>query len=180
MEHHLSADLPLSLLLAIPDHPWVDSADGAAVRIAMTVGEAGRQDGMLRRVTSERDGPSDEVEVAFESELGHLQADLTIGADVVGAVALKANSDLSNRGVSLFGLGFLVTPQQARELGLGRIPGLDQHIRHYRNGRDITAISRDLMVIDLYGLTAEDVQAKDVYKRQTSPSLVVTCASRLP
>ena len=28
------------LAFAIPDHPWVDSADGAAVRIAMTVGSA--------------------------------------------------------------------------------------------------------------------------------------------
>jgi hypothetical protein len=32
---------PASLAFAIPDHPWVDSADGAAVRIAMTVGSAG-------------------------------------------------------------------------------------------------------------------------------------------
>ncbi len=29
----------LRLAFAIPDHPWVDSANGAAVRIAMTVGE---------------------------------------------------------------------------------------------------------------------------------------------
>jgi hypothetical protein len=28
---------PLHLAYAIPDHPWIDSADGAAVRIAMTV-----------------------------------------------------------------------------------------------------------------------------------------------
>ena len=41
LEHHLSAEPPLSLLFAIPDHPWVDSADGAAVRIAMTVGDFG-------------------------------------------------------------------------------------------------------------------------------------------
>jgi hypothetical protein len=37
----LSAQPPLSLLFAIPDHPWVDTAEGAAVRIAMTVGTAG-------------------------------------------------------------------------------------------------------------------------------------------
>ena len=30
--------VPISLVFAIPDHPWVDSANGAAVRIAMTVG----------------------------------------------------------------------------------------------------------------------------------------------
>ena len=44
---HPSADVPVgspagkpaavALVFAIPDHPWVDSADGAAVRIAMTV-----------------------------------------------------------------------------------------------------------------------------------------------
>ena len=31
-------DKNLQLTYAIPDHPWVDSANGAAVRIAMTVG----------------------------------------------------------------------------------------------------------------------------------------------
>ncbi|MBK8742165.1 MAG: class I SAM-dependent DNA methyltransferase [Betaproteobacteria bacterium] len=38
LERHLGGKPPLSLAFAIPDHPWVDSADGAAVRIAMTVG----------------------------------------------------------------------------------------------------------------------------------------------
>ena len=38
---------PLSLLFAIPDHPWVEASDGAAVRIAMTVGAAGTRDGRL-------------------------------------------------------------------------------------------------------------------------------------
>ncbi|MFD2817159.1 DNA methyltransferase [Paracoccus aerius] len=38
LEPHLSAPKkPLSLAFAIPDHPWVDAGDGAAVRIAMTV-----------------------------------------------------------------------------------------------------------------------------------------------
>jgi hypothetical protein len=33
--------LPLHLAYGIPDHPWIDSAAGAAVRIAMTVGAPG-------------------------------------------------------------------------------------------------------------------------------------------
>jgi hypothetical protein len=37
--------VPLHLAFAVPDHPWVDSADGAAVRIAMTVGVMGRGKG---------------------------------------------------------------------------------------------------------------------------------------
>ena len=58
LEHHLGGspiagaqagqvqDLPLHLAFAIPDHPWVDSAEGAAVRIAMTVGAAGEGPGV--------------------------------------------------------------------------------------------------------------------------------------
>jgi hypothetical protein len=47
---------PLALRFAIPDHPWVDTADGAAVRIAMTVGELAGPDpsGELVTVTAER------------------------------------------------------------------------------------------------------------------------------
>ena len=38
LEPHLSdPKSPLTLSFAIPDHPWVDAGDGAAVRIAMTL-----------------------------------------------------------------------------------------------------------------------------------------------
>ena len=47
-------DLPLHIVFAIPDHPWVDSAEGAAVRIAMTVAAAGEGLGVLQQVVSER------------------------------------------------------------------------------------------------------------------------------
>jgi hypothetical protein len=58
----------------------------------------------------------------------------------------------------LHGAGFIVAPAEARQLGLGRRPGLDRHIRPYRNGRDLTGRSRNVMVIDLFGLSAEDVR----------------------
>jgi len=67
---------------------------------------------------------------------------------------------LSCPGVKLHGSGFIVTPEKAGELGLGLIPGLEQHIRLYRNGRDLTARSRDVMVIDLFGLEAGDVRTR--------------------
>ena len=37
VEQHMRGSSPVSLAFAIPDQPWVDSRDGAAVRIAMTV-----------------------------------------------------------------------------------------------------------------------------------------------
>ena len=40
-----AAATPLSLRFAIADHPWVENADDAAVRIAMTVAQAGQHQG---------------------------------------------------------------------------------------------------------------------------------------
>ncbi len=53
IESHLSASKnPLTLAFAVPDHPWVDSAQGAAVRIAMSVGTAAEEERLLLGVLS--------------------------------------------------------------------------------------------------------------------------------
>ncbi|GAB3833648.1 hypothetical protein GCM10028895_52860 [Pontibacter rugosus] len=39
LQAFMEAKEPISITYAIPDHPWVDSGDGAQVRIAMTAGE---------------------------------------------------------------------------------------------------------------------------------------------
>jgi hypothetical protein len=202
---------PLALAFAIPDHPWVDAADGAAVRIAMTVGysplpQAGeglgvRGTGVLLTVTAERETNEDAHEVSFAQREGVIHADLTIGANVAGAVTLQANVNISSNGVMLAGSGFIVTPEEAAALtpspqpspargeGAFRAPlssasqaaglvlppsplagegpgerGLStcSHtvIRHYRNGRDLTDSPRGVMVIDLFGLTADEVRSR--------------------
>jgi hypothetical protein len=153
-------DLKLSLVYAVPDHPWVDESDGAAVRIAMTVVQRGTHDGLLERVTTETVDENGEYAVQMAEEAGRINPDLTVGVDVTAAVELKANEELSNRGVQLFGEGFIVTPARAAELGLGRIPGLEQHIRLYRNGKDLTRRPRGVMVIDLFGLTEAEVRTR--------------------
>src|SRR5690625_6615072 len=53
LERHLGAKEPLSLVFAVPDHPWLTAPDKAAVRIAMTVAEKGEQPGVLAEVVSE-------------------------------------------------------------------------------------------------------------------------------
>ena len=45
-------------------------------------------------------------------------------------------------------------------MGFGSTPGIERHIRLYRNGRDLTATPREVMVIDLFGLTAEEVRTR--------------------
>lgn len=159
IEPHLNdPKAPLSLAFAIPDHPWVDMTDGAAVRIAMSVGAPGSSTGILAKVISET-AYDDQVEVRLFERTGKVFADLNVGADVASAVPLRANGMLSNRGVIPHGAGMLVTEDRARELGLGVVPGLEKHIRSYRNGRDISQSNRRMLVIDMLGLTADEVRA---------------------
>jgi len=158
-QHMEAKNNPLSILFAVPDHPWVETADGADVRISMTVAEAGEQDGVLARAIQETaDEDTEGRSVTFKVQQGKLWSDLTIGPNIAGCRGLKANEGLSCRGVSLHGAGFIVTPEQAKALGLGTVPGLEQHIREYINGRDLNQRSRKSMVIDLYGLTEEQVR----------------------
>jgi len=167
IERHLSATSPISLLLAIPNHPWTKAGkDDAAVRIAMTVAAAGEHDGTLHTVISEAGLETDEPKIAFAERTGKINADLTIGADVTKTKALLANEALCSPGVKLHGDGFIVSHDKAVELGLGRRTGLERFIKPYRNGRDLTGQSRNVMVIDLFGLEAEAVRREfpEVYQ----------------
>jgi len=162
LEPHLGdAKKPLSLVFAVPDHPWVDGNDGAAVRIAMTVGVAGEQQGQLRQVTKEVASEDREArKVQLSQCSGKVFADLTMGADVASAESLQSNSGISSRGVSLHGAGFIVTQEEATALGLGKEEGLERVIRDYRNGRDLTQKPRGVKVIDLFDLESDEVRER--------------------
>jgi hypothetical protein len=164
---HIQAKRPISLVMAIPDHPWTKATrEAAAVRIAMTVAVAGTSEGKLLKVDSEEDLNTDQPTIKFIQQIGIINADLTIGLDLTAAKELKANEGLCSPGVKLHGAGFIVTPQEARHLGLGRRAGLEKHIREYRNGRDLTFRPRGVMAIDLDGLSIVEVQARfpEVYQ----------------
>jgi SAM-dependent methyltransferase len=167
VERHLSAKKPVSILLAIADHPWTKAGrDSAAVRIAMTVMAAGRHEGRLCEVASEAALDTDQPQIELVEMTGRINADLSVGVDVTQATPLLANHGLCSPGVKLHGAGFIVSPQAAEALGLRRRPGLEAHIRPYRNGRDLMARPRDALVIDLFGLGAEEVRARfpEVYQ----------------
>lgn len=158
VERWINAKEPLSLVYAVPDHPWMKSADKAAVRIAMTVAQAGNHESVLAQVVREAELNTDTPKVELEKAEGKVTSKLTIGADLSKVVPLLGNEYLSSRGVSLHGAGFIVTPREAAGLGLGNVAGLDAHILHYRHGRDLAQQPRGVMVIDLYGLTADQVR----------------------
>ncbi|CAB1369803.1 class I SAM-dependent DNA methyltransferase [Denitratisoma oestradiolicum] len=145
-------DEGLHLAYAVPDHPWVDSADGAAVRIAMTVAAPGAGEGRLLTVTAEREGDGEGLAVELVERRGLIHSDLSIGANVASVQPLRANENLSNRGFQLFGGGFIVNQEESARLEA------DAPIRLYRNGRDLTERPRDVKVIDLYGHSVEEVR----------------------
>lgn len=160
VQAHLEAKEPLSIIFAIPDHPWVDSADGAAVRIAMTTGTGGNSLGKLQQVLTETQISLDEIQVDLSTVNGKLFADLRIGANISAVTTLESNSGISNRGVIPHGEGMTLTYEEAQAVGLGTIANIDKHLKDYRNGKDIMQIPRNIKVIDLYPLKEHEVRQK--------------------
>jgi hypothetical protein len=160
VERHMNAKLPLSLVYAIPDHPWLKASDKAAVRIAMTVAVRGERQGKLAEVVRESGLNTDTPEVKLEVDEGKITSGLRLGADMSKAEPLLSNETLSSAGVKLHGSGFIVEPKTAANLGLGKVEGLDKHIRQYRHGRDLASRPRGVLAIDLFGLTASQVQER--------------------
>ena len=160
VESQLAAKPPLTLTFALADHPWVNTSDGAAVRIAMTVGSAEASEGRLFTVEAEETDADGEVKVRLLELRGQISANLRLGAELGSLHSLHANARICSPGVKLHGAGFIVTRAEAAALGLGSIPGLDRHLRDYRNGRDLMSRPRDALVIDLFGLTAEGVRTR--------------------
>ncbi|MET0100804.1 MAG: DNA methyltransferase [Sedimenticola sp.] len=152
VKYHMEQNKALSLFYAVPDHPWVDAADGAAVRIAMTVGIAGNHTGRLETVIRELDDGGEGRDVRLMRQSGKIFSDLIVGVDVAGAGQLKANGGLSNRGMIPHGAGFLVSPEDGAKLDGGAL------LRPYRNGRDLTGRAREVLVIDTFDLSESDLR----------------------
>ncbi len=160
IQSHLAAQPPLSLVFAVPDHPWVEANEGAAVRISMTVGAGGDHLGELQIVTEEVPQEDGSATVTFRAIRGRIASDLTVGAGLPDAHELRANERLAYRGMQLIGSGFILSREEAESLGLGSMRELEKHIRVYRNGRDLTDEPRDVMAIDLFGLSEIDVRTR--------------------
>jgi hypothetical protein len=157
LEHHLSAKNPICLAFAVPDHPWVDAADGAQVRISMTVGTSAGVSGTLAKVITETEGADDEIDVRFATRTGEIHADLSVGAAVSRAKPLIANSGICFQGMNLVGKGFRVTVEEITALGYNPA-ALPEVIKPHFNARDLMQNGEPCWVIDLFGLNAEEAQ----------------------
>ena len=152
---HLDAKNGITLRFAIPNHPWVDEKDGAAVRIAMTVAAKVEGEGLLLSVVDER-GASERIE--FAGRTGKISSDLTIGADLSSTVPLKSNDRLASRGVPLHGKGFLVEEADVERLNVRTDPALPKIVLPFRNGRDLNQRPRGVWAIDTYSLKETELR----------------------
>lgn len=161
VSRHLKAKKPISLLMAIADHPWTKATDEyASVRIAMSVGIAGKHAGVLRQVIHESGLNTDEPKISMKEQFGTINSDLTIGTDVQDAHQLLANQGICSNGMKPLGGGFLVTESEAEALGYGQDKDLAQYIKPYRNGRDMIGNPRGLLAIDVWGLSSAELRQR--------------------
>ncbi len=159
IEAALNADPSLSITFAIPDHPWVDTVDGAAVRIAMTVGVRGSVTGALNRVVEETMQSDGSATPSFSVEQGVIHANLRIGANVTVAASLQSNQDIAGTGLILGNRGFVLDSIEAEALR-STSPEADSMIAPLWNGKDITERPRGAFVIDTNGWKQDALQAR--------------------
>lgn len=134
------------IVFAIPDHPWVDSTDGADVRVAMTTFGRLDEEGKLSYVVEEWAIAEGEVAVRLLNKRGLVTPSLTIGIDLHAASAMVSNNGMACVGYQLTGKGFVITSEQIAQLGDG------SHVtKPLLSGRDITQSSRYLFAIDVCG-----------------------------
>ncbi|HQX53756.1 MAG TPA: class I SAM-dependent DNA methyltransferase, partial [Planctomycetaceae bacterium] len=159
----LDGQKSLGLVFATPDHPWVD--DGADVRIAMSVVSVDADRGTLLRITREEPGEDAEVKLELAESFGPINANLTIGANVDASVPLMANRQLSFMGVTLVG-EFRLEPEELEKLGQDR-EFQPLVVKPYLAGKAFSSGGRERYVIDLFGMSENDVRTKlpSIYQR---------------
>lgn len=155
---HLAGANRVSLIYAIPNHPWVDSGTGADVRIAVTVATRGDEPGLVARVANETAVNDDgTVSPEFVETSGRIGPDLSVGARVSGVHTLNSNVGMSFQGPILVGEGFRLTAQDLEAL---QVTQPSPVVKRYVIARDIVRGGPPTWVIDFYGLSQRDAAAE--------------------
>ena len=156
---HVFDEEPVSIVFAIPDHPWIDNKDGASVRIAMTTAAPGIRDGVLEKLVHVRGEAHGRDSEQFTTHNGYILPSLSIGPNVKGADRLKSNDGLAVVGFQFNGRGFGVTSAEAKKF-LREERGLRPYLRPFVSGNDITQVPRYLWMFDFYGLTENELSSR--------------------
>lgn len=158
LERHLKDEKNFRIAFCVPDHPWVDSHLGAAVRVAMTVGSDAGEPGRLLEIEAETYDDEGVAQIGFVKSVGLISPALTIDYDPAGSPPLIANSSVCSVGYQLSGKGFVLTRDQiARHFE--HVP--ERVIKPLLSGRDITQKTRDLFAIDVCGFSEAELRDRE-------------------
>jgi very-short-patch-repair endonuclease len=156
IDFHLNQKNPIRLFFAIPEHPWAEG--DAAVTVAMTAAELHNFKGNTIAYVGEFFANRDKQQehLVDENELvvrkvEEIFSNLQSGVNITNLPKLSANSKLSCPGVKLHGKGFKLTAEQKENIE-------EQVVHSYLNWDDLADRSRNLYIIDLFGLTEGEVQ----------------------
>ena len=153
----LQASPPVAIVFAIPNHPWVDAADGAAVRVAMTVGEMGPSKGTRHEIAEGGAGGDGAIETLLSApKVGLITDDLRVGVTLSAARVLRSNVGIAFWGVKFYGDGFILARDEIAQVCETSGKTL---IRPFVSGRDLTGRIRGLFAIDADGLTELELRA---------------------
>ena len=155
VESALNKNPSLAIKYVVPDHPWVDSADGASVGVTLiTVSGSGGEGTVatVRRATASADG---DYELSFDHRSGYITPNLTVGIDPGNAIRLASNKGVSSVGFQLTGKGFILSEGQKKDYG-NAWP--DDVLKPLWSGRDITQSPRRLWAIDVCSFGIEELK----------------------
>ncbi|VXB05046.1 DNA methyltransferase [Brevundimonas sp. G8] len=159
MEDRLEAKFPISLIYAIPDHPWTEGDTTASVRIAMTVGAGGTFSGKVQQVENKRHGQAGSESLASATH-GKITPFLTTGAMLSAAKPLKADQGLSFMGVIPVSLRFVLSKNETELIENAN----SSVLREYLSGKDLADNRTSRRIIDFFGMSETDA-------RQNHPAL---------
>jgi len=158
IERFLSQRNPVSIVYSIPDHPWEVGPDGAAVRVAMSVVEAGLSPGKLQTVRNAKSGFPDS-DVLEEPILGMIDARLRTGPRLSASRALMSNAGMSFMGVIPVSLRFVLDESELAYLAHAA-RSETAIVRDYLGGKDLADSRKARKIIDFFGLSEMEARQR--------------------
>ena len=162
LDKHIGIAGKLKIIFAVPDHPWVDAADGAAVRVALTVGGAISENTMPCLGAAGK-GETDQVTYSYPTRIGSSLDATSIHENFS---ELQSNEGVCFQGVVPAGDGFKLDRDELASLGFTSTE-LPSVIRRYIIGKDLVQQFESRYIIDFFGLTEDEArkQYPSLYQR---------------
>lgn len=155
LEHFISGEQPRTkLAYAITNHPWIDEADGAAVRVAMTVHTSISDP--VRPVVAEVGGVGQD-ETITEHVVERIGSNLRNLPNVLAANALRANLAMCSQGVVPANEGFKILNLDEANTLKDEEKAEPTMVKPYIIGNDLNDRFIEKWIVDAFGSTESDL-----------------------